>query len=255
VMSRLYGRKDMAGIRSISDSAQRWIMMLFLPLAAMIIVYSDDMLRFLFGSAYAGGASALSVFILAVLFSSLTSVFMVPLNVMMRLRLQIGIALLGGTILLVANVLLIWQYGMLGAVLSSLISSLAVLLAARHYSAAISGVDFSPHLGRLILAALIAFAFLFLLKPFVSPAAHSLLGGTDSFSVVSFALRLASVAYFGALAAISFFSFITCAIILRCFRKEDAEVIRMIGQKLRMPAWILQSAERMLMIEPGHGGK
>jgi O-antigen/teichoic acid export membrane protein len=52
VVSRLFGKNDLDGIRSITETAQRWVLFITLPVAIVFLVFADDLLVLFYGDAY-----------------------------------------------------------------------------------------------------------------------------------------------------------------------------------------------------------
>jgi len=116
------------GIDEDYKTVTRWIMMLNLPLATLMIFYSHELLELLFTVKYVSAAPALSILGILFLTESLTRPSTGILLMYKRTKLILALVLLGFFVTVVLGYLLIPDYGIIGAALATGIGRLVVLV-------------------------------------------------------------------------------------------------------------------------------
>jgi O-antigen/teichoic acid export membrane protein len=120
VISELNGQRSIERIKEIYTTATRWMITLSLPILAGAIIFTEELITLLFGANYLPGATALTVLALGFFYKVAKG----PSEAMLISMGEPKKYLLGAgatTFLIAAlNLLLIPQYGMLGAAVSTL---------------------------------------------------------------------------------------------------------------------------------------
>jgi O-antigen/teichoic acid export membrane protein len=243
VMSRLYGKKNLEQMRSVTQTAQRWSLFITLPVASILISFSAEMLEIFYGAAYVGGALVMSIFVIAVLIGSISTVLSLAFTSMKMVKLQINIILFVVVLNIILDVLLIPYFGMEGAAIAFLASSICTVLMYRYYAKKLFDFRFSPEFNKLLVAALITLLLVLMLKPTASSAA-SLLPQWDV-GIYLYLSKIIYLGFLGVLTGIVFFIFMVFVLLLRCFVKEDIELMRKAMKKFMIPEFAISSIERI----------
>jgi len=128
VVTELYSKRMHEEVKNINYAVTKWIFMIVLPLAMIMVLFSDGILNILYGSAYITGAHAfciltLSYFFISIMFPTGQIIKTVGKTKLIMLNTSVG-ALLDA----ILNYLLIPRYGIEGAALATGISVLTVSL-------------------------------------------------------------------------------------------------------------------------------
>jgi len=128
VVTELYSKGMHEEIKDTNYAVTKWIFMIVLPLVMLMVLFSDDVLNILYGSAYIRGAYAfciltLSYFFISVMFPTGQIIKTVGRTKLIMLNTSVG-AFLDA----ILNYLLIPRYGIEGAALATGISVLTVSL-------------------------------------------------------------------------------------------------------------------------------
>jgi len=128
VVTELYSKGLHGEVKDANYAVTKWIFMIVLPLVMLMVLFSDDVLNILYGSAYVTGAYAfciltLSYFLISIMLPTRQMIKTVGRTKLIMLNISIG-AFLN----VILNYLLIPRYGMEGAALATGISVLTVNL-------------------------------------------------------------------------------------------------------------------------------
>jgi O-antigen/teichoic acid export membrane protein len=249
VMSRLAGRNDLAQMRSTVGSAQRWVFLITLPVAVFMILFSQELLGAFYGADYAAGWLAMSIFTLGVLVNSFSYLTASALAALRLVGLELRIVLVAAAANVACCLALIPPFGMEGAALASLISFTVMMALFRHYGWKLFGFTFPSGTPRMLLAAALSFAAVFLAKPL----AFAAFGAVSSPAVELFssaglmesAEKLAYLAFLAVLAAVTSAAFLALAMLLKCLHGEDVALMRKSMHRLRMPQWLVAIAVKL----------
>ncbi|MFA5076881.1 MAG: flippase [Candidatus Micrarchaeia archaeon] len=249
IISELYAKGKKKEMLESSTFATRWVLILMVPAAMLLISLPKEILVLFYGSAYASGALVLSIFTIGVFLRTASTVHSSVLAAMRLMKVELGIAVFGALLNVVLNVLLIPGYGMEGAAFASAIALISVSLLLIYYSRKFAGGTFLAGSVRPFLAALLALGAFLLLKDY-----FAVLFG---FSVPLPAEIASSPAFqkvwqFGVLGILFL---VCCAIyfvflsLLRAFGKEDIELLRSAFRRVGMKdshveiVWMLMRSE------------
>lgn len=114
-IARLYQAGDHSGLRHLVRQAQLGLVTSGALLAGFCILFGHDILVFVFGSAYAGGASALAVLAFGQFLAVAAGTGSVLLNMSGHEKDVLRVFALSAATNLVANILLVPSFGMVGA--------------------------------------------------------------------------------------------------------------------------------------------
>ncbi len=234
VISRLVGKDDLSAIRSATDTAQRWTLLLSMPLAIVMMVFSGDIIATLFGAAYRPGALAMSIITFAYLLRCYASGLANVLAAMRLVGLELKVYLLVAAVNVGLNIMLIPRFGMEGSAAAT-VAGFAVMLAAfGYYSKKAFGFSFKPEIYKITAAGLFAFTAILLLSSFLSGFASSLpsFGGGE---LAAYSSKVVYLAYLCLLMALSGAIFGASCILLRCLHPEDVSLLDKVLLKARVP--------------------
>lgn len=235
VISKLVGRDDRPAIRSATDTAQRWTLLLTMPLAIVMMVFSGDIIATLFGEAYRPGALAMSIITFAYLLRCYASVLSNALAAMRLVGLELRVYLLVAAVNVALNLLLIPRFGMEGSAAATA-ASFAVLLAAfAHYSGKAFGFRFRPEIYKITAAGAVAFLAILLLSSALSGFAASLPSPGGAGELAAYSSKVIYLAYLCALMALTAAVFGASCILLRCLHPEDVSLLDKVLRKARVP--------------------
>ncbi len=245
VTSRLYGKKNLDEMRSVTETAQRWLLFIAAPVAGIMIFFSREMLTIFYGAAYAGGALIMSMYVLGILIKCISTMFSITFTAMRKVKLQLWIFAVLGFLHLLVSALLIPVYGMNGVGIAFLAESVCMALVFSHYSKKLLGYRFSKEFYKLLFAIAVLLLLAVLLKPIASYA-ETLLPEYADYGIELYLSKLVYLAYLGVLTAILFAIFMSMVLLLKCFRQEDMEVMKKVMQKAKIPEVLISRLESIM---------
>lgn len=124
-MAELYGRKDMSGFKILINNSTRLISLLTLPIVAIIIIFSSDILQ-LWGKEATQGSLALIIISVGVLISAVFGNVDQILNMSNNQHILQNITVCSLLVNVAFNFVLIPKYGIEGAAISSLITNISI---------------------------------------------------------------------------------------------------------------------------------
>jgi O-antigen/teichoic acid export membrane protein len=214
VLSELYGRGRRREMGEIFTTTTKWVFMILLPIALLMILFSEAVLRILFGPAYVVASAALSILTVGFLINYLflTSRSMISVVGKTKLIALISAVTAGANVGL--NYLLIPPYGISGAALATGISVAAGGVLAGVLAVRVTKLrPFNLNYPKTLASGLIAAASIFLLYQ----GASSLLGKSI----------LLLVGMFVAFVLIYFLM----SLVFRCFDRNDVMIMKAVEQK------------------------
>jgi O-antigen/teichoic acid export membrane protein len=251
LVSRLSGKNDLEGMREVMATAQRWSLFITLPVAAVMIAFSGDMLTVFYGSGYSGGAASMALFTAGLVFASFSFVISLALTAMRLVRIELQVAVACGILNVALNLLLIPQYGMEGAAAASVASFMLSTLLLAHYARKMIGFSNPPEAYKLLFSMLLVLLAVFFIKPLASGAASAIVSQAGAGEYVPKAIYLA---YLGLLIGLSGALFVAASLALKCFRGEDISLMRKVLDRTGVPEPLCALAEKVASYGV-HGGK
>jgi O-antigen/teichoic acid export membrane protein len=241
VMSKLYGKNDLAQMRTVTETAQRWSLFITIPFGLVMMVFSPDILALLYGDSYRQAGPVLSILAFGVVLRVMAYMLYMTLAAMRLVKVQLKMLLISGSINLAACILLIPRFGMEGAAVAAVCGFAVSAIQSGYYSHKHFGFVLPPEVWKLALAALITLLFIVLLSPGASsiPAFLSGLLGPDTPFYIAKAMYLA---YLALLVSFTIPLYATLALALKCFRKEDVAMMKKALGKMRLPAGMISLA-------------
>lgn len=233
-MSRLAGREELGQMRSTMGTAQRWLLFILLPVAAVMVSLPSELLGIFYGEAYQAGWLAMAIFTLGIMMNGFAYLLSMALAALRQVGLELRISAVSALANIAFCILLIPGFGIVGAAVASFLSFTLLALLYRHYGRCLYGFAFPAETPRLLLAAVLAFAAMALLK---GPA-FSLLGAawqpSDSVQF-SIADKVVYLSFLALLAAFVAGVFLLLALLLKCLRREDVSLLGKILRRAMVP--------------------
>ncbi len=246
IMAYLYGKGNIEQMRGVAQTTQRWSLFLTVPFGLVMIAFSGDILGALYGSEYRAGAFVMSLIVLGVIIKSAFLVLSNTLSAMRRVDIQLRIVVVAGVINFLLNLLLIPEFGMDGSAMAAFISILSALLLIVYYSRKLIGYSLPPEVFKIGAVALFTFIFIMLIKP-AAPIILSQFPQIGDGGVAEAAGKALYMVFLGILAAISSTIFFAFVLLLKCFRKDDVELMKSALKKAKMPDGIISFFEKIVM--------
>lgn len=129
LLARLHDQSDRDGLEHIYTTTTRWLVMSNIPIFMAMVLYPASILA-IFGEAFTVGAAALAVMAAAELVNAATGICGSLIDMTGHTRVKLANSVLLLAVFLATNVLLIPEYGVLGAAVAYFIA-IAVVNAAR----------------------------------------------------------------------------------------------------------------------------
>ena len=120
--SEYFSKNDMSGLEPLYKSTSRWSFLVVYPIFLLILVFSEEILRLLYGSEYTGGHMALIVLSLGIVVNDFSGTSANILVAGGRTKLNLYCEVIAAVASTVLNILLIPIYGILGAAIATSIS-------------------------------------------------------------------------------------------------------------------------------------
>ena len=119
VVSELYARGRENDLRSTYSSVTKWIFSITLPAFLLMTIFSDSIMRIMFGSEYIAGAMALRILAFGYFITSLFGLASPLLQSYGRTKIIMGCSFIGASVNFILNFLLIPLYGVNGAAIAT----------------------------------------------------------------------------------------------------------------------------------------
>jgi O-antigen/teichoic acid export membrane protein len=232
MMSKLYGAKEMDKMREATEAAQRWSLFLIFPPAIVFLVFPQFLLSTVYGDAYIPAAMTMSIIVLGTVFSALSQPLSSALSSMRLVKMGAMVYLPAAVLFVALNILLIPRFGPVGPALSYTIVSLLMLAGNWYYTRRVLKLGGNVNVAKLFFAAISTLLVLLVVKPILLWPVDMI---PDADPVIG---RILGLAYLAIPAGLSFALFCALALLLRCFRNEDAQLIKRAMRRIGVPEGI-----------------
>lgn len=182
-LTNLHVRREYELLRRRTWAALRYTAMLVVPAAIAMVVYRTPLLNTLFVGTYASGALPLALLAASAIPAALTQIILTALTSIGRQRLDLYLTALQVSVLLGISFLILppfaplGNYGLLGAALAILGSSLAGLALTTYFLERILAVRIQPRvIGAILLSAVASFLAVSRLNSVINPNRWFILG-------------------------------------------------------------------------------
>jgi len=221
IVMGFYSRKKYNQIKKFHKTVSRWIFFFNFPVFLVMAIFPSQIIRIIFGKEYAAAALPLVILVAGYILYSLTytSTNILSMAKKTKLILIITIILAGSNILL--NFLLIPPYGVNGAAVATSVSYIFGSLFYLFFGRKLIGVwAMDSSFFRAFFAGVPAIIIMYLfIHFFVNPIPYS---------------GFLGMLYFGALSSIFFLLYFGLLLLLRSFKSDDLEIMKIMISKLRL---------------------
>jgi O-antigen/teichoic acid export membrane protein len=227
VVSELYARGRENDLRSTYSSVTKWIFAITLPAFLLMTLFSDSIVRIMFGSEYIVGATALRILAFGYFITSLFGLASSLLQSYGRTKIVMGCSFIGASVNFILNFLLIPIYGVTGAAIATGASLALLGLLYLFFIYRIGRVQpFKLSYAKPLFASLIALLVVYVITQYViGVSLFSLAGMFFVFLILYFFLLL----------------------IFKSFEEEDLMIMRAIDERLGTKSnWMREIIKRFL---------
>lgn len=133
-ISRSTAKGDETETNRIITQTFRMMIMLLIPIAILMIVYADPLIRFFFGGRYVGAVQAMQILTPGVIFLTIFYVMCFALNGAGKVKIPMYTALFGMILNAALNYKFVLQYGIKGSALATTITSVVITIFILIYS-------------------------------------------------------------------------------------------------------------------------
>lgn len=245
LISRLAGKNDSNGMKKIMKTAQRWSVFITIPVAIVMIAFSEEMLASFYGQPYAAGKASMVIFLVGLLIASISYISLIALAGLRMVNLEFRVVMISGIVNAILNVLLIPIMGMEGAAVASAISFCISTALFEYYARKIIGYSTPPEVYRMVLAGALTFTLIFALKPIITQAALSLLDALG-WQAQGYTWKIIYLFLLGLVVAFSYSVFGALSIAFKCLGTEEIAMVKNASKKAGVPEGIVKIAEELL---------
>ncbi len=243
VVSKLAGKGDMAAMRAVMATSQRWSLLITLPIAVVMVVFGADMMHVFYGASYASGGVVVAIFTLGLVFSAFTYMQSLALTAMRLVKIELIISGIACIVNIALLFLLIPYLGMEGAALAGFACFFTSAILFQYYGHKILGFEQPREAYKLLLSAFAAFLIVLPLKPYASGAISSLLetlGGQSALLP-----KVAYLLYLGIMIVFAGGLFVLFSILFKCLKGEDVELMEQSLRRVLVPQQLISLAARI----------
>jgi len=246
LISRLFGKDDKDGMRALMETSQRWMLFITLPISLILILFPSELLSLFYGSQYAPAGMTMAIFTIGIVIQSFSSVISLVLAGARRIDIELKIMGAAGVINVILSIPMIIYFGIEGAAAASAFSFLVMTILTLHFGKKLFGFEMPKEAYKLTLAFILAGVIILAIKPAAS-SLLSFLPSIGSGDLAAYSGKIISLAFVGILTLLAFAIFVPSALILKCFKKEDIELMKGIMRRAMVPRQIADFAERMAL--------
>ncbi len=247
LISQLLAQDKKDQIRSLCNTSMRWILFLAIPFTLVFTVFPEDLLGMFYAGPYRDGGPVMSIFTFGVLLASFYTVPVLVLASMKLLKYQLRVAAIVAVVNVLLNLILIPQFGMIGAAITSTFGFILALLLYLHYAKRFFSFTVSPNTYKIFFAGFVSLVILFFARPYLLPLFHEGSVLSESFAgvspVLNKAFALAVLAVIFAVACVIFYALL---LLLKTFRHDDLDTMSAIVRKMRAPAFMADTAKKVI---------
>lgn len=227
VASELYARNKIDDLRKICSVVTKWIISLTFPIFLLTVLFSDHLLRILFGAEYITGATALSILAFAFMIGGTLGPTSSILLTYGRTKIPMVISYMAAATNFLLNLLLIPIYGIDGAAIATAFSFSLNSLLQFSFAYKIGKMQpFRASFLKPVFASIIAIFVVYVLTKYVI--------GVSVFTLI-------------AMLFVFFLFYFFFLLLMKSFEEEDLMIMKVIDQRLGTKSdWIRKIVRRFL---------
>ncbi len=250
VVSELWGKRDIEGIKENSKIFMRWIVLVSIPILLVILIFPSQILTIIYTQEYSIASTALVIYTIGLFFYTFAMPSQHILAAMKRLDITLKIVVVGAVTNILLNFIFIPKYGINGAALTSAISfTIMTILFLRQSE--ITRVQFPKDVHKPIIAGIFAAIILystatvFNFDEFLINFVSSAITEKDIFSEIL--LKFLKMFVLGIFVLIAFSVYLVFLIKFKAFHKEDVEILVGGMRRVNAPERFIMLSERILI--------
>lgn len=227
VISELYAKNRIEDLRETYNTVTKWMLSLVFPAVLLGVLFSDQIIKILFGAEYVAGAIALSILVFGFMINAAVGPAGAILQTYEKTKTVMIIGYISAVMNFVLNFLLIPIYGVNGAAIATVFSFCLLYILTFWVAYRVSKIQpFRLGYLKIIFASLIAVFLVYLLTKYVI--------GVSLFTLIAM-LFVFLLFYFFLL------------LLMKGFEEEDLMIMRMIDERLGMKSdWARRIIKRFL---------
>ncbi|MFA5049548.1 MAG: flippase [Candidatus Micrarchaeia archaeon] len=251
LVSEYFGKNEMEKIRETINISIKWSIVTIIPIVAIMILFSQNLLSIFYGSNYTSGYIVLILFTAGLLIRSIFAILSTTLAAMRKLDVEIKSAGAAAISNIIFNIIFIPVWGINGAAFASLLSFIIFSLMIWYYSRKIFGFRFPKEIYKPIIAGIIGFLILFLIKDYIIIGLNEYipliqLGASQGQMADEIAQKMVKLSVFGVLFGLSCVIYFFSLLILRAFGEDEIEVLEAGLRKIKVPEKYIKLARGIL---------
>ncbi|MDD5022966.1 MAG: polysaccharide biosynthesis C-terminal domain-containing protein [Candidatus ainarchaeum sp.] len=239
VISELLGKKETEKMKKTAMTSTKWILMAIIPITLLFCIFSEELLGIIYGKEYQTGWLALVLLTLGLFLKSAGTVPSMIIVTYKKLDIEFKIAGSAAIMNIILNILLIPQYGINGAAFSSLIAFAISSILFFHYSGKILELKFPIEVYKSIIAGIIAFGIILLLKSQILLSIMQIttiqIGAEEGGIIEESIIKIATLVILGILFLVCSIIYLAVLILLKAFGKEELSVLEAGLRKVGIP--------------------
>jgi O-antigen/teichoic acid export membrane protein len=219
IISELHGENKKEEIVRTTGMVLNWAVILAIPMIITLIVFSDKLLGMFYGESYLAGSSVLILLATGYFINSVFALCGNVISAIRRVDIQAKTVIVAAASNLVLNIILIPQFGIIGAAISSLVSLIVLAVLTVYYSAKLFGFFIPKNVYKTILVGVLTYGIIFTVRNIALPQLieyELMFGETDVFIGKIFKLGV-----FGLLFAISLLVYFSLLYLTKAFGKDE----------------------------------
>ncbi|HQT44605.1 MAG TPA: flippase [Candidatus Micrarchaeota archaeon] len=246
LVSELVGKNDLPKVARTSATALRWVIYSSVPTTAYLCAFALPILRVLYGGSYEPGYYTLVFFSIGIFANYLGLVQRTALAGMRLVKIELIAVIIGATVNIILNFILIPPYGITGAAVSSMLGFSIMTIVNQYYANKVFGFKFPKNAWKNIFAGILVFLFL----QGIEMGIVDQLTGIKIVAGDQLALAISDkVVKVGILMIFFFVGLAFYGVLLnimRLFEHEDAQVFEKVLHKAYVPHWLVRITKRIV---------
>ncbi|AJF62654.1 MAG: Polysaccharide biosynthesis protein [archaeon GW2011_AR20] len=169
IITNLYSKKNKKEINKVSVRTSKWIFFCNLPIFIVLLIFSKDILRIMFGNEYVIGTASFIILLLGYIIHSLSHINSSILIMLKKTKIVFYIGFVTSLFSIIINLLLIPRYGIIGGAIGTSFALILDYLIYAFLAYRFTGIFIiRPFYFKFIISALLSALVIYLLKDAVT---------------------------------------------------------------------------------------
>ncbi|VVB95979.1 Uncharacterised protein [uncultured archaeon] len=223
VVSELFGKGDKEKIEHISSYIIERLLMLSFPLIAILLLFPEGILKIVFTQDYSSGAVTMQILSLSAFLTGVYLFFVTVINSSGHPQQNSKLMFIGAISNVISSIILVKYFGITGASMASLISSIIILaISFRWARQIVKVIIYRDRVSKIIIALASVLPCIYLVKLFL----------TNLFQAFILSLVILLIGYFIIL------------MLLKTFREDDIALVRTVFGETKLSAAIIKTLQK-----------